>query len=172
MRETHASSSIHVHDVKFIKCLNYYTSACLSILGENKEFSFVFSMKLSNANPIITWMDAILTQEWSVERSCIICLFYLFILFIFCTCLFFLITLSLISMIKEIWLSNANSVSAWIGERLTLPGAVAFSCIFFLFFFFLCLLLFSLFFIPSNNSVCICSADALSYDMSFLYMGR
>ena len=40
-------------------------------------------------------------------------------------------------------LSNANPVSAWMGERLTLPGAVDFSCIFFLLF--LCLLLFSLF---------------------------
>ena len=29
-------------------------------------------------------------------------------------------------------LSNANPVSAWMGERLTLPGAVDFSCIFFL----------------------------------------
>ena len=99
MRETHASSSIHVHVVKFIKCLNYYTSACLSVLGGNKEFSFVFSMKLSNANPIITWMGDILTQQWSVERSCIIYLFYLFISLIFCTCFFFLITLSLISII-------------------------------------------------------------------------
>ena len=99
MRETHASSSIHVHVVKFIKCLNYYTSACLSVLGGNKEFSFVFSMKLSNANPIITWMGDILTQQWSVERSCIIYVFYLFISFIFCTCFFFFITLSLISII-------------------------------------------------------------------------
>ena len=35
MREMHASSSIHVHVVKFMKCLNYYTSACLSVLGGN-----------------------------------------------------------------------------------------------------------------------------------------
>ena len=33
-------------------------------------------------------------------------------------------------------LSNANPVSAWMGERLTLAGAEEFSCIFILFFFF------------------------------------
>ena len=35
MRETHASSSIHVIVVKFIKCLNYNTSVYLSVLGGN-----------------------------------------------------------------------------------------------------------------------------------------
>ena len=47
MRKTHASSSIHVHVVKFIKCLNYYTSA-LGVLGGNKErlsnFTYVFPL--------------------------------------------------------------------------------------------------------------------------------
>ena len=64
--------------------------------------------------------------------------------------------------------SIANPVSTWMGERLTLPGAVDFSCFFF-FFFFVCffpLFLFSHYsVIHSNNSVCICSADAFSYDM-------
>ena len=45
-------------------------------------------------------------------------------------------------MVFSVKLSNANPVSAWIGERLTLPGVVDFSCILFscsvpvLFFFF------------------------------------
>ena len=67
-------------------------------------------------------------------------------------------------------LSNANPVSTWIGERLTLLGVVDFSCIFF-FFVPVLFLLFDFFLILlslSNNSVCICSADAFSYPMSCL----
>ena len=37
------------------------------------------------------------------------------------------------NLIFSMKLSNANPVSAWMGERLTLPCAVDFSCIFFLF---------------------------------------
>ena len=34
-------------------------------------------------------------------------------------------------MVFSVKLSNTNPVSAWIGERLTLPGVVDFSCILF-----------------------------------------
>ena len=69
MHETHASSSVHVHVVKFIKCLYYYTSACQCVLGGNR--ALIFSMKLSNANPVSTWIGDILIQQCSVECSCI-----------------------------------------------------------------------------------------------------
>ena len=62
-------------------------------------------------------------------------------------------------------LSNANPVSAWMGERLTLPGAVDFSCIFFSSFS-VPAPFFHYFVIHCNNSVCIYSADAFSYDMT------
>ena len=70
-------------------------------------------------------------------------------------------------------LSNANPVSTWMGERLTLPGAVDFLCICFsfsvpaLFFFFF----FSQQFVTHiNNYVSICSADAFSYDMTRIFL--
>ena len=109
MRKTCASSIIHIR--QFYKMLIFNLSACLSVKGGNR--ALVFSVKLSNANP----------------------------------------------------------VSAWIGERLTLPSTADFSC-FFVFFvlFFSCLLTFFFFFFffcrhfvtHSNNSVCMCSADAFS----------
>ena len=92
-------------------------------------------MKLSNANPVSTWMGDILTQQSSVEWSRILYLFiYLFIYF--CTCFFphyfvthindYVFQRNLVFSMK---LSNANPVSAWVGERLTVSGAVDFSCI-------------------------------------------
>ena len=106
-------------------------------------------MKLSNANPVSTWMGDILTQQCSVEWSCI---FYLFILFIYLFLYLFFSSLLCHSyqyvfernLVFSMKLSNANPVSAWVGERLTLSGAVDFSCIFFLLLF-LCLLIVSLF---------------------------
>ena len=148
---------------------------CMSVCIGWKERALVFSMKLSNANPISTWMGDILTQQCSVECSCIfylfIYLFILFILFIFVLVLFshyfvthindYVFKRNLVSSMK---LSNAYPVSAWMGERLTLPGAVDFSCIFF--FIFCACSFFHYFVIHRTNSVCICSADALSYHMT------
>ena len=54
-------------------------------------------------------------------------------------------------------LSIANPVSTWIGERLTLPAAVDFSCLFFPQIFFC-----RHFVTHSNNSVFMCSKDAFS----------
>ena len=72
-------------------------------------------------------------------------------------------------MVFSVKLSNANPVSAWIGERLTLPGVVDFSCILFscsvpvlFFFFFFFDILFLILLSLSNYSICICSADVFS----------
>ena len=102
-------------------------------------------MKLSNANPVSTRMGDILTQQCSVECSCIFHLFiYLFIVPVIIVPVFF--PLYFVTHINEyafqrnlifsMKLSNANPVSAWMGERLTPAGAVEFSCIFILFIFF------------------------------------
>ena len=89
------------------------------------------------------------------------------------------------ALVFSVKLSNANPVSTWIGERLTLPSTADISCLFvfclfvfflllFFLFFFVCFFFFVLFFsLPteffyrhfvthSNNSVCMCSADAFS----------
>ena len=119
-----------------LKLLHFGMSVCIGW----KQRALVFSMKLSNANPVSTSMDDILTQQCSVECSCI---FYSFIYFIYLFT-FFLYLFSfphyLITHINDyvfqrnlvfsMKLSNANPISAWMGERLTLPGAVDFSCIF------------------------------------------
>ena len=149
---------------------------CMSVCIVWKQRALLFSMKLSNANPVSTWMGDSLTQQCSVECSCI---FYLFIYFIviiiiIILCLFFSSSLCHSyqwlcvprNLVFSMKLSNANPVSAWMCERLTLTGAVDFSCIFFFFFFFCACSFFHYFVIHSSNSVCICSADALSYDMT------
>ena len=137
-------------DYKMLKLLHFCMSVCIGW----KQRALVFSMRLSNANLVSTWMGDILTQQCSVECSCIFFFYYyLFYLFIFFLYLFFFPHYFVTHMndyvfqrnlIFSMKLSNANPVSAWMGERLTLPGAVDFSCILF-FFFFLCLLLFSFF---------------------------
>ena len=134
-----------------LKLLHFCMSVCIGW----KQRALVFSMKLSNANPVSTWMVDILTQQCSVEYSCFFFI-YLFIYFILFIYLFFVpvcFSHNFVTHINDYMfqrnlvfsmkLSNANPVSAWMGKRLTLPGAVDFSCIFFLHF--LCLLLFSLF---------------------------
>ena len=67
-------------------------------------------MKLSNPNPVSTWLGDLLTQQCSVECSGIFILFiYLFFFVPVFFFFFFLITLSLISMImysKEVWSSQ------------------------------------------------------------------
>ena len=81
-----------------------------------------------------TWIDDILTQQCSVEWSCILYLFIYLFLYLFFPHYFvthindYVFQRHLVFSMK---LSNANPVSAWMGERLTLPGAVDFSCIFF-----------------------------------------
>ena len=42
------------------------------------------------------------------------------------------------ALLFSVKLSNANPVSTWLGERLTLPSTADFSCFFFFFFFFFC----------------------------------
>ena len=78
-------------------------------------------------------------------------------------------------LVFSVKLSNANPVSTWIGERLTLLAVVDFSCIFyfyFLIFFGSCsVFVFNFFSHPlslSNKYVGICSADAFSYSMTCL----
>ena len=122
---------------------------CMCVRIGWKQRALVFSMKLSNAIPVstCTWMGDILTQQCSVECSCIFLFIYLFI-YLFFVNLFpppapphpppphyfvtrindYVLQRNLVFSMK---LSNANPVSAWMGERLTLPGAVDFSCIFF-----------------------------------------
>ena len=126
---------------------------CMCVCIGWKQRALVFSMKLSSAIPVstCTWMGDILTQQCSVECSCIYLFIYLFIFFVN---LFFSPPHYFVTRINDyvfqrnlvfsMKLSNANPVRAWMGERLTLPGAVDFSCIFF-FLLFLFLLLFSLF---------------------------
>ena len=116
-------------------------------------------MKLSNANPVSTRMGDILTQQCSVECSCIFHLFiYLFIVPVIIVPVFFphyfvthineyAFQRNLIFSMK---LSNANPVSAWMGERLTPAGAVEFSCIFTLFYFFLIYFFSSSFSVPDH----------------------
>ena len=93
-------------------------------------------MKLSNANPVSTWTGDILTQQCSVECSFILFI-YLFLYLLFFPHYFvthindYVFQRNLVFSMK---LSNANPVSAWMGERLTLPGAVDFNVFFRLFF--------------------------------------
>ena len=73
------------------------------------------------------------------------------------------------ALVFSVKLSNANPVSTWIDERLTLPSTADFSCffLFFVFFFFFVFFLPTHFFYRhfvthSNNSVCMCSAEDFS----------
>ena len=70
-------------------------------------------------------------------------------------------------LVLSVKLSNANPVSTWISERLTLLGVVDFSCILFFFFCACSVFDFDFFFLIllslSTKYVCICSADAFFF---------
>ena len=123
----------------------------MSVCIRWKQRALVFSMKLSNANPVSTWIGDILTQQCSLECSC---MFYLFIYFCSCFLPHYFVTyihdyVFQRNLVFSMKLCNANPVSAWMGDRLTLPGAVDFSCI--LLFFFCSCSFFHYFVIHSNN---------------------
>ena len=75
-------------------------------------------------------------------------------------------------LVFSVKLSNANPVSTWIGERLTLLGVVELSCIFFFFFCACYVFVFDFSFLIllslSSKYACICSADAFSYPKTCL----
>ena len=66
------------------------------------------------------------------------------------------------ALVFSVKLSNANPVSTWIGERLTLPSTADFSCffVFFCFFFLFCFLCF-FFFLPTHFFIVILSLIAI-----------
>ena len=76
MRETHASSTIHVYVVKFNA---YFVHFYLSVSIGWKQRALVFSMKLSNANSVSTWIGVRLTLPGAVD-------FFQYFFFFFCTC--------------------------------------------------------------------------------------